>query len=345
MEEYRLPTSFERRIARIMLNSTRDTKKTLLILAIVSAVSGLGLCIATELCLPIAAATLAVLYLYDSESQGKLSLGISVLVFVANLVAMFFIGGYSLVLAAEAIALACAIKFCYTKSVSKTATVLYTTVIAAIFMVLAFIAIPVIIEGALSADVVKAFYTELYDSLKQVFVSTVKDIYASLYATEGGAVIGADDIELIFERAAYMLISLVVICALIISGITLKIFSAFVTRLDSEPMRVAEWKFEMPVIYGYFFMALSLASFFTSSSMSVFALAMSNLYNIFLFIYAYIGTKMVYDRLSAKRSKVFAFILILVIILIAFSLSVQILALIGVFYSIYRNKIKTLNGR
>lgn len=345
MEEYRLPISFERRIARIMLNSTRDTKKTLLILAVISAVSGLGLSVATELCIPIAAATLAALYLYDSDSQRKLSRGISILVIVSNLVATIFLGGYSVVLAAEAVALACAIKFCYAKGISKTATVLYTTAIAAVFMILAFISIPAIMEGTFSVEAVKTFYAELYNSIKQVFVGTINDLYTNLYTTEGASAINTADIELIFERAAYMLISLVVICAFAISGITLKIFSAFVARLDSEPTRVAEWKFEMPIIYGYFFMALSLASFFTSSSMSVFALTMSNLYNIFLAVYAYIGTKTVYNRLIAKRSKVFAFILLLAIILIAFSLSVQILALIGVFYSIYRGKIKTLSGK
>lgn len=333
-----------RRKVKLMLKSSLNNKKTMLILAILSAMLGALLCVASEFCLPILAAVLAVLYFYDSSSSRSLSCGISILVLLVNIASCILSGGYSFVLALEAVLLAAAITVCYSKGATKASTVLYTTVIASVFIVLSFASIPMIAERAISLDAVKDFYDALYATLKQSFVALLSDVYANVDIGGTEISISTEEIELAFDRVAYMLISIVIIFGLAIAGITLKIFSAFVSRLDSEPLKVSEWKFEVPVLYAYFFMALSLINIFTVSSMSVFALSMSNLYNVFLCVYAYVGIKMMYNRFSEKHSKFVVRLVIFAIILLAFSFAVQIFALIGVFYSIYQNKIQKLGS-
>ena len=327
-----------------MIKSTLNEKKTLTILAVLSVVFGIGMCFVTEICLPLAAAVLAVLYLYDSSSSRSLSTVVSVSVIAINLAATLFVGGYSVVTAFGAVLLACITWLCYSKNASKCAAVLYSTIAASAIIALSFVSIPMLIERSFSFDVVKEFYTALYISLKQSFAVAIDQLYAGVSAVEAGIGISPEQFDIVFERATYMLISILVIVGFAIAGITLKIFSAFVSRLDSDSDRVVNWKFEMPILYAYFFMALSLINLFASSSMSVFAISMSNLYNVFLFVYAYVGMRVAHNHFAAKRGKIGVTLIMLVIILLAFSLSIQVLALVGVFYSIYRNRVQKLGG-
>ena len=335
---------YERGKVKIMLKSSLNNKKTLVLLAVISVISGIGLCFVAEFCLPIVAAILAVLYLYDSSSGRILSVVISIFILLANAITVLFVGGYTVILALESVLLAVVIAACYSKGATKTGTVFYTTVIAAAFVVLAFISIPIIAERTFSFEVVENFYSHLYDTLERSFVITLSDVYANMDMGGAEINIGTEELESVFERATYMLISIVIICALAIVGIAFKIFSALVAKLDSEPTKIAEWKFEMPVLYAYFFMALSLINIFTASSMSVFAISVSNLYNVFLCVYAYVGIKMIYNRFSEKHNKLVVRLIIFAIILLVFSFAVQIFALIGVFYSIYQNKLQKLGG-
>jgi uncharacterized protein len=327
-----------------MIKSTLNSRKTLILLSVLSVIFGISMCFVTELCLPFAAATLAVLYLYDLSSSKVLSTVISVSVVAINLAATILLGGYSAVTALGAVLLAGITGICYSKNISKCATVLYSTIAATAIIVLSFVSIPIIIEGTFSLEVIGEFYTALYDSLEQSFLMMVDQIYSSVSASDAVINMTPEDFEAVFERAAYMLISIGIIAGFAISGITLKIFSAFVSRIDSDPQRVTTWRFEMPVLYAYFFMALSLINLFASSSMSIFAISMNNLYNVFLFVYAYIGLRVAHDHFAAKRGKIGVTLIMLVIIFLAFSLSIQILALVGVFYSIYRNRIQKFGG-
>ena len=329
---------------KAVLKSELNFKKTLTLISVLSAVFGIGLSLFGEFCLPLAAAALAVLYLYDIRSQKRLSLLISLAVVALNATITVILGGYSAVLAIEAVLLALVINVCYRKNTSKAEAALYATIIATVFLVLALAAIPIIAERSVSLDVIKDFYTEIYESLKQAFVNMFTEMYKNLGEDYAAMNITTADLEAVFERAAYMLISVVVIVGFAIAGFSLKLFSACVTRLDADTTRIVSWKFAMPALYAYFYMALTIINLFTSSSTGVFALAMTNLYNIFLYVYAYVGIKLIYGHFSAKHNRFVVALIIAAILSLSSSLAVQIFAMIGVFYSLYRSKIQRLNG-
>ncbi len=326
-----------------VLKSELNYKKTMMLISVLSMLFGIGLSFFGELCLPFASAALAMLYLYDSRSKKQLSFLVSAGVFAVNIIVSIFSGTYSAILAIEAIILAFVMCICYRKGTGKAGTALYTTAISSVFFILFLIAIPMIAQRTVSFDAVKTFYTDIYNVLKQTFIDAFNELYASLGDEAAMLDITTADIEAVFARAAYMLISFVVIIGFTVAGFSLKCFKAAVKRLDDDTMRISSWDFCMPSLYGYFFMFLVLVNAFMSASLGVFELAMANLYNIFLCVYAYVGLKLVYRHFSAKRSKLFVLILIAVILLLASSLAVQILAMVGVFHSFYRNKINSVN--
>ncbi len=329
---------------KAVLKTELKFNKTLTLISLICCVFGIGLAFAGELCLPFTASLLAVLYLYDSRSQRRLSLLVSVGIVTVNTAATLFLGGYSSILAIESVVLALIISLCYQKSQSKTEAVLYATLTATVFLVLSFLAIPIISERVFSFDVVKSFYIEVYNTLKQVFVDTFMEFYNSLGDEVAAIAITAADIEETFERAAYMLISVIVIFGFAIAGITFKLFSTLVKRLDSDVKSIIAWRFSMPQLYAYFFMVLVIVNLFVSNDTSVLALAVANLYNIFLYVYAYIGVRLVYEHFASRHNRFFVLTAIAIILLLVSSFAVQLLAMIGVFYSLYRNKIQRIGG-
>jgi hypothetical protein len=70
------------------------------------------------------------------------------------------------------------------------------------------------------------------------------------------------------------------------------------------------------------------------SADSVVSVAVANLYNIFMVVFAYLGFNFAVQLLSTRRSKAFAYFIIVLALLMFSSFAIEILSLMGVFFTI-----------
>jgi len=123
--------------------------------------------------------------------------------------------------------------------------------------------------------------------------------------------------------------------------VTLKLFSLLISSCgdDSAKKQMTEWRFHIEGLLNYVFWVLALISIFIGSTDSVFAVVIINLYNIFLFVFAYIGLKVVGYLLSELfKNRVLAALAIVGGLVVFSTLAVELLAYFGAASVFFRIK-------
>ena len=214
----------------------------------------------------------------------------------------------------------------------------YGNLVNRIYFIISLILVPIITYKTLSWDTVTSFYTSLYELLKEEFLSAYSILMSSV--STGSAVVefSPDEIVAILDSSLYMMISLVIVAAFAICGLSLKIFSAFVKRLDDDTAFVKSWSFVTPNVYAVFYIILTILNVFFTSGSDVLGITVANLYVIFMFVYAYVGIKLIYGHFAAHHSKFVVSFLIFVILACLPGTAFQIFSVIGVFNTFYHNK-------
>lgn len=325
-----------------MENKLKNSEKhtlTIAMLAVLSAVFAFLSALIGELFVPATAAALAALYLYDTSKNRLTSILISTAVILLSTVVAVLIASYSFILGVEAVLLAAVAAVCYSGGVSKSATVLFTTAVSVVMVVASLLVMPMIAQSSLSFDAVSTFYETLYGLLREEFVASFDVLMQSVSVENLKIELTAEDAVQIFDAALHMLISLVIIAGFVIAGLTVKLFCAFVKRLDADTKRVSEWRFVTPSTYANFYLILSVLNLFMSSVSDILGITVANLYLVFMFVYAYVGIKLIYNHFGEHNSKAVVAFLVLVILVCLPGTSLQIFSLIGVFYTFYRNKV------
>ena len=90
-------------------------------------------------------------------------------------------------------------------------------------------------------------------------------------------------------------------------------------------------------------MVLSFAIIFINSFDNFYFVAVYNLYNIFMVLFAYIGFKALVYLLNKKFNKAISILMIIGALVTFTSLASQLLALVGVIYTIRKNNEARLN--
>ena len=157
-----------------------------------------------------------------------------------------------------------------------------------------------------------------------------------LYASSGMDVAG-ETVVALFNAQINMIISYLLIGGFIITGLSMKLFGSIVGKCSEDNTKIQNWRFSATRIYAYFYVALILASLFTTSTDSIFAISVLNLYNIFLVVFAYIGYKVMLEIIGRKMRPVYATIILIVVIILFSSIAAQILAALGVLFILRRN--------
>ena len=320
------------------LRSDLNYKKTITVLSVLAALFGAFCALVGELCLPLAAAALAALYLYDSDSSKRPSVFISAAVLLVGVAATVLTRGYMAVLAVEAIVLALIISRMYARSASKAECAFYSTIAVSLLTVVSFLVVPCLRAGEISIDVVKTFYTDLYETLKVSFVQSFSELAATLPEEYGFSDITSETVAEAFDSALYSLISFVVIFGFVISGVAIKIFCRLLRRIDSAPDKVDGWRFVTTSLYAYFYMLLTVLNVFVTGLEGILPIAISILYLIFLAIYLYVGWTAIYKYLSQKRSKVLTVVIMIIALVCLSTFALQFLALIGAFSTVHYNR-------
>ena len=318
----------------IKFKSSLSSNKTLTVLSLLCLLFGAVGIVAGDVVLPIIIATLSLIFLFDQEKRvfSKIAV-IGLLIF--NAVGFFF--NTVFLYGPEGIILAFLLLKCLRTKKSKAETAVMMTGIVSLFIVATFVIIPFSAGGADSLSDVAVYYEELISALRDVFVSSAMEIYKPLF--EGsGMEISESLVTSLFNQQLSMIISYVVIVAFATVGITMKIFEAILSRLAERKDVISNWRFMTSNVFAYFYVGLMILAIFSSSSGGVLGIAIGNLYNIFMIVYAYVGFNYALALLSTRLKPSFAIILMVVASILALSLVLQLFAAFGVLFTIRKNR-------
>ena len=300
------------------------------ILTVASILIGVGCCIVGEILLPFLVGVLAALYLFDKDER-KYSFITSCTLLVLNLAGValgFVISFFGL----AAIILARMLNSAYKKNNNKADTAYVMTVIFGAFTVLGAVFFAMVYMNSYTMDAAVTFYSDLVSQVRKIFVETTMDIYA-----QTGMQIGEDIVVSAFDQQVNMIISYVLIGAFAMTGISMKLFSAIVSRCVDDNSSIRSWRFIANGACAYLYVILALGAIFVLPT-DVLGISVLNLYNFFMCVFAYVGFNYALALFRRRMKKVASFILLVVILLVASSIAIQILAFLGVFFTIRKSR-------
>ena len=255
---------------------------------------------------------------------------------IVNIAAIVLKIGLTL-FAFEGIALAALLAVCFMKKSDKAEASLIMTAVCAGFTLLNLVILPMIELNTFDFGMVADYYLEMVDSLREAFVDTAMEAYGQILAS-GGIELSESVVTELYNHQLTMAISYVVIICFAVVGIAMKLFAKLYTRLCEDNSPVIYWRFRTTSVFAYFYIALMFLSIFTSTSGGVFGVTIGNLYNIFLIVYAYIGFNQAVAMLSVKVRPAVAILIIAAVTVVAMSFALQLLAVLGVLYTIRKNR-------
>ena len=317
------------------LKASSSNKKTFIIISFLCILSSLICCVLGEILLPVTIATLALIYLFDKTEKHTLSIALSIALVVINILAIVFKIGISL-FSVQAIVIALLICLSFNKEWEKSETSFVLTLIFAFFSLVSAILLGMVEKGEFTFSAAYEFYSEISNELRELFVTSAHNMYSEAFANMG-VKLTLEDLGALYDSQLNMLVSYFVVASFIAVGISFKLFSIFASRLCKHPDMFRDWKFKTSNLYAYFYVILGLISIFATTNGGVLALTVSNLYIIFMAVYLYIGINVIVNILSTRIKPIIAYILIVVAFLTASSLAMQILAFVGVMFTIRKN--------
>jgi hypothetical protein len=280
-------------------------------------------------------AILALIFLVDDERR-KVGIIASVSLVIINVLAVVLKLSFSL-FSIESIAMAVLLYISFGRKWNKAESALVLTAVCALFTVANLVLIPMAERNTLDFGEVVQYYEELIDTLRLMFVETAMEAYGQVLAGSG--------IELteylltqLYNQQLSMIISYIVIICFAVVGIAMKLFSILYARIANDSSPVIYWRFITTSVFAYFYIALMFLSVFTSTSTGVLGIAIGNLYNIFLVVYAYVGFNQAVAMLTIKFRPIVAMLIAIAVTLLAMSLALQLLAVLGVLYTIRKNR-------
>ena len=227
----------------------------------------------------------------------------------------------------------------YEQGWNKLDSAIGMSLVAAGLIALMFIAIGMQNDQGLSAI---EFYKNFYEEFKTEYIAYFNEVYGQIYAEIGSEPPSIEYMDYVFDYMAGLLISILVVAGFILIGIACKVYSFVLKKCGSDAEKLEKWRFVPNSVYAYFYVIVEFLTMFTSTELTTFNLAVSNLSMIFMPIFWYMGivaaSKMISER--KKRGMPVAFTMICAaLISIVFP---RILSYIGVFYCVIANKIKII---
>ncbi len=309
-------------------NSPSYTKNlTLLCISVI--VFGFGCILLGYLFLPFAAASYAALLHYEKKTRRIFSYVLPVAIYTFNVL----INGFFSLEGIIYVAIGAIFFLCNTKNRSKRETVFFITLALSIFLFLSFFALGFTLNNSLSFRALKAYYTGLYDSFKRAFISLMSSISTQ---DENGTLFflfTRENAEDIFHSILLSLPSFVIIFAFFLTGISYKLYDFLRVRLFDISRKDLEL-FVPTKFLTYSYIVIAILSLFSSSGTDIFALSITNVYNVLLVVFAYFGLKITYTLVKVARGTAFAVLLILVAFALFTSTAITLLSFIGVFFAL-----------
>ena len=308
-----------------------NEKRTLANLALMSVLfSGVAIFVG-EIFMPIAAAYFSALAIFDRTKKHALSLSAGVLILVINVLGIVFTGYISLA-GVMVVAVSAVIAFYVLNGRSKNECVFVVTAIFTLLLAITFALVLMKEAGQFNFEAAKAVFDELYVSIRTGFVDSIGEMTSSLGDGTADVLLSSEQVAQMFDMVANLLIAFVVIFAFALAGFTFRGLNFVVTHNAVESQSFNEWRFLPPSIYGYFYVALFVLSFFLQET-TVFSVTVNNLVYVFMAIFLYPGIKLTFAFLSTFRSRGFAYVAIIASLILFSSVAIEFISMVGVFFA------------
>ncbi len=324
---------------KITLKETLNNNKFILILSAFSAVFFVMATLFGDLFAAVCGSILAVLWRIDNIRHIP-----SIVVSLIGITVDILLNGPVPIVSIQTLVIASILCFMTFRRVEKSFLAAVMTVALTALTFISFILLAMKVTGSYDFESVKTYYENLYLSTRGDFVSAIRDALSNLSSAykDAADIMTSTDLELMFDSLVSGLVSLIVIYAFLISGIAIKIFCRVASAVSKEEKEISEWSFTTSNVFCYFYIVLFFAVAFVSGT-EVLAIALENLYNIFLVVYAYIGLRAEYRLLRSKVSVFPALLIIFGQFIILSFIVLQVLSIFGVLGTISKNKMSGRN--
>lgn len=309
------------------LKASVKPKSFSLLMTLLTALCTLAVLFVSDIFLPIAAGIYAVLFLYDRRkvlSGALFAVAILLSAFlgvtsVLTAVALFFSGALCAVL--------------YRAGTDKSFSVLCLTVFYLLYLFASLYAIAAAEVGSVSSEAVFGFYSDAIGTAREEFVKTVTSLTTAM--TDGTSVflMTAEQAEELFLSMTSLIFAFFAIFAFCMTGILYKVFSRIALSFDAEPIRLVRYRFAPSPVFAGFYAVLFLLSLFLSGTEGSLAVALNNLFYIFMAVFAYVGIRFVLFALSRSRRRGLGTVLLIFFLLFANLMALELLSFFGVFFT------------
>ena len=283
---------------------------------------------------PVICALLSLLFTFERKEKRILSCVVSSALIIMNIAGLFLFDGFCSFFGFFAVLFGVITYLFFTRGIGKTDCVVALTSVGTVFVALAFVYFAMSFTGNYTLSAISEFVLLLRTAFEKIMSESLASMIATMPEAEEQLSEMLSRVGVIFDSLKVASLSFAVIIGFISCGISLKLYSFIVYKISDIGEKVFSWKFKTSRIFAYFYIALSLATIFMTSSASVFSVATANLYNIFMVVYAYLGFNFAVYLLSFRRSKAFSFFVIIIAILLFTTFAIEILSFMGVLYTI-----------
>lgn len=286
--------------------------------------------------IPLIAPPLCAIFLYDRTKNRILSILIAAsavaLDAIFNLAASF----NALAAVIMSIFVVLSIKKGYQKSFSAAVS---TVFLALLFLVYAYISAFDAI-GKFDFALATSYLAELFESIKSELFEYMKDFYANTPVSQGGVEVSDELIAEIINLYFNLMISVVLVVSFALVGFTFKGLSLIINLTAEDSKEFGKWRFVTSSVFAYFFLAVWFLQIFVSGNQIV-GIAILNLYEVFAFVYAYLGFGLscYFFTMRLGRRGLATFIVLFLIVLFS-SAAIQVLSVVGAFSMITYNRAK-----
>lgn len=290
------------------------------------------------LLLPLLSALMVYLFVIE---RGEKRIGTFIAPLVVVIIDFLFNGLFS-ISAITSVLVALIVYFSLTKAIlskGECALAVTTLVSLSIGLMLIFAAMYEIGEPSFNGAI------ELYQSIiaqnREIFINSFADYIPEGTAPELEQMFSAEVLGALYDSYASILISFFVIFAFAITGFVFKLLAPVLDRSLVDPNEFRAWRFELSPIFAYFYLSLYLLGLFFGGADTL-SIAILNLTNIFMFIFAYVGFGFALFILRRRiRSKGGALVVLILAMLVFYTLAINLLSFLGVFATIMLAKAKS----
>ena len=328
---------------KFQLKGNLPYHKTINSLAAISVLVGTVLILFGEFVIPFYSALLASLFVFDKKKGKLTAVFVSVGVLAADTVFCIFTKQYIPVYNLEATAIAAVVAFAFCKNRTKTEAAVAATLVATVFLILSLGLSAMVSSESFTLEAVVGFYTDLIGSLKEELIAGIQSFAVELPDGTLQYLISEEQALLLFDSVLGNMLAYLIIIGFAVAGVTFKLFSAVALKLGNNEERILSSRFGTTNVFAYFYIILIFLKLFVDSSTTV-GLAVSNLYLVLMFVYAYIGFNYLHAIVSMRRSPIGSLVIMLFAILLFSNLAVTLLSMLGLFYTFGKNKMLAGGG-